>query len=128
MTNKTPLGTVTVNNNFENKELYIDNINSNQGVNSLGYSIVKQIFEKLKSMHEPDSISGLRISGTREKYGANPVVTKNTSLLRGLFPIGMLLNAYNYSKDPEAYMYGMYGQQLAPQGSQERDIQTGRML
>lgn len=40
-----------------------------------------------------------------------------------------ILDAVNFSQDPEAYMYRMEtGQELSPKGSEEREIQLGRLI
>jgi hypothetical protein len=46
-----------------------------------------------------------------------------------LSAIGPVLDAIRYSKDPEGYMYQLEtGEELQPIGSQERDIQLGKIL
>ena len=43
--------------------------------------------------------------------------------------ITSVFDAINFSKDPEAYLYRMEtGEELSPQGTQEREIQLGRIL
>lgn len=43
-------------------------------------------------------------------------------------PAGLLLQAIDMANDPEAAQYKAIGLNLAPKGSQDREIQTGRLL
>ena len=73
----------------------------------------------------------LRGAGKTAKYLGTRLLERG--IASKMFPImgfsGQILDAYEFSQDPEAYTYRLEtGQELAPKGSVVREIQLGRLI
>ena len=74
------------------------------------------------------------IGSTAVKSGLAKILSEKFGMAVKKIPTALMIgtsifDAIKYSKDPEAYTYQLEtGEELAPKGSQEREIQTGRLI